>query len=90
MSESDTDDEVEKKPKYEKLNKATIVNGIEQHFQRTCDLCPFQIKSLNRAIKHYQSEHSVEGYLKCCNLKFKRPVLVEDHVRWHLNPKVFK
>lgn len=64
---------------------------IAQHFDATCDLCSVELKTLKRAITHYDSEHNIdEGYLKCCGLKFKRDKLVMDHVRWHINPDIFK
>lgn len=62
-----------------------------QHFDTTCDICSDDLKSLKRAIAHYKHEHNIEeGYIKCCGLKLKRDKLVSDHIRWHINPEIFK
>lgn len=62
-----------------------------QYFDTTCDLCSIELKSLRRAISHYRNEHRIdEGYIKCCGLKLKRDKLVDDHIRWHINPEIFK
>lgn len=77
-------------PRLEILNKGVIAAEIEKHFDHTCDFCSVEIKSLDRAAKHYRSEHNMDGYLKCCGYKFKVSTLVSDHIRWHLNPKIFE
>lgn len=62
-----------------------------QNFDTTCDLCSIELKSLKRAISHYRNEHqNHEGYIKCCGLKIKSDKLVNDHIRWHINPEIFK
>lgn len=88
---NDSDDDEEKQPKYGKVDKETVAAVIAEHFNRTCDLCPVELKSLKRAISHYRTEHNIDqGYLSCCGRRFKKLTLVEDHVRWHLNPNVFQ
>lgn len=62
-----------------------MIEAIKKHFHQTCDLCSFEVKSLDCAIKHYYTEHNRDGYLKCCGLKFKRSDLLEDHIQSHLN-----
>lgn len=62
-----------------------------QNFDTSCDICSIELKSLRRAISHYKNEHQIdEGYIKCCGLKLKRDKLVNDHIRWHINPEIFK
>lgn len=78
-------------------SKSTDVDPVKskkifaQYFDTTCDLCSIDLKSLKRAIPHYKREHQIdEGYIKCCGLKLKRDKLVNDHIRWHINPDIFK
>lgn len=80
------------KPKrtYEQLDEATVIAAIEEHFDRTCDMCPTELTLLHGAIQHYQEKHSMVGYVKCCGYKFQKENFVEDHIRWHRNPNVFK
>lgn len=62
-----------------------------QHFDTTCDLCSIDMKNLRRAISHYKYKHRVDdGYIKCCGLKLKSIKLVNDHIKWHINPDIFK
>lgn len=64
---------------------------IAKHFKSTCDLCPEQLSSLEQAKNHYRIDHQVHnGYLECCDKKFKKRCTLVDHVRWHLNPNVFQ
>lgn len=63
---------------------------IAQYFDMSCDICNQNTASLAQARLHYQQEHDVyQGYIKCCNRKFKRRAYVLEHINWHLNPKLF-
>lgn len=63
---------------------------IAQYFDMLCDLCTHGFRSLVEARLHYREKHNiVEGYLKCCNKKFKRRGYIMEHINWHLNPKLF-
>lgn len=60
----------------------------------SCDACSVEFKlcskSLKNATSHYKKEHQIIGYLKCCGLKLKQDVTVNDHIKWHQNPNIFK
>lgn len=78
-------------------SKSTVVDPAKskqifiQYFDTTCDLCSADLKSLRRANTHYRNEHKMEdGYIKCCGLKIKKDSHVNDHIRWHINPDIFK
>lgn len=78
-------------------SKSTVVDPVKskqifiQYFDTTCDLCSADLKSLRRANTHYRNEHKMEdGYIKCCGLKIKKDSHVNDHIRWHINPDIFK
>lgn len=75
----------------DRLDAATRRNIFVSNFDTTCDICSIDLRSLKRAITHYKLKHGIEeGYIKCCGLKMKRDKLVEDHIRWHINPEIFK
>lgn len=73
------------------LDEKTISAVIAKHFKSTCNLCSTQLCSFEQAKNHYRTEHQDEnGYLECCGRTFKRRHHLVGHVRWHLNPNVFK
>lgn len=88
---SDSEDIETKYAQLDDVDEATMADIIAKHFERTCNLCPVDLKSFEQAVQHYRSEHNIaRGYLSCCGLKLNKASSVRDHVRWHLNPNVFK
>lgn len=74
-----------------KLSKSLIREMIEQHFDHSCDYCTMEMKTLKQAVEHYNTDHNIaDGYLKCCDMKFKFKSQVEYHIQWHLDPDIFK
>lgn len=73
-----------------KISAAKRKEIFAQYFDNTCDLCSTELKSLRHALPHYKREHKIEGYVKCCQLKFKSEKLVNDHLQFHINPEIFK
>lgn len=68
------------------LDQGAIESAILAYFEPSCDLCPMELGSFNRAIEHYLADHKItNGYMKCCGKKFKSQKSVEDHARWHVN-----
>lgn len=70
-------------------------NRIEEFFEMGCDLCDFQVTSLEHAKLHYLEEHSIkDGYLKCScsDIKFKTNNGIYDHIEFHLgnNPDRYR
>lgn len=90
--ECEADDaEEQSKVKVEKLSRALINATVAEHFDLRCDLCTAELKTLSETLDHYADEHDLpNGYMKCCDLKLKFRFQVEDHVRWHLDPNVFR
>lgn len=69
----------------EKLEKETIAAVIADYFEPTCELCPMELNSLERAIEHYQMDHQINGgFLKCCEQKIRTDKCMEKHIRMHL------
>lgn len=90
-SSSDSGHAEKKRRRFDKLDDDTIAAVITKHFSSNCDLCPAQLHSLDQAIRHYRDDHQMlDGYLVCCDKKWKRQLPLVDHVRWHLNPNVFR
>lgn len=54
----------------------------------TCDHCSHKFKTIEEARLHYRKEHTVNGYLKCCNQQFKYPKDIFNHLEWHSNPLI--
>lgn len=61
-----------------------------QEFDTTCDVCAVYLGTLKKAISHYKKYHKMEGYIKCCKFKFKKDIHVDDHIKWHVQPDIFK
>lgn len=60
-------------------------------FNMKCDVCKNVFESLEEALTHYNQMHDDQnGYIKCCNLQFKDVSLARDHLKWHMNPDIFK
>lgn len=75
----------------DRVDTATRAKMIAENFDTTCDICSMDLKTLKRAISHYELKHDTEGgYIKCCGLKLKRDNQIDDHIRWHANPNIFK
>lgn len=64
---------------------------IADYFQMNCELCSENLQSMDDVQTHYKSKHNVSRrFLRCCNKKFNMRKRVIDHVRWHIDPNVFK
>lgn len=93
-SEEKSENESESDPINLNSAKISAVKKKEifvQYFDNTCDLCSTELNSLRQALPHYKRQHKIdEGYVKCCQLKFKSEKLVNDHIQFHINPEIFK
>lgn len=64
---------------------------IKLFFDMQCDVCKMQLFSLQHAKLHYLEEHDIpDGYLKCCEMKFRELKSINDHLEYHVNPNIFK
>lgn len=70
------------------MNEAELMSHF---FDMTCDRCDNVFDSLEKALTHYIQEHNDQnGYIKCCDMQFSEMSLVKDHIKWHLDPNIFK
>lgn len=63
---------------------------VLKRFNTACEICSKELGTLKNAIQHYKKFHEIVGYLKCCRLRFKKEADVEDHIKYHINPDIFK
>lgn len=69
-----------------KTNDHLIANYIDMN----CDLCKMPFNSLSDAISHYRNNHNkYTALLRCCQRRIQTSY-IRDHVRYHLNPDIFK
>lgn len=53
--------------------------------------CEKVFDSLFDARQHYLNVHNIpNGWIKCCNIKFKYNKTANDHIAWHIDPTVFQ
>lgn len=64
---------------------------LRKYSDMKCDLCDIVLTDLQHAKDHYPAKHGiVNGYLRCCDAKLKKPADIIDHLRYHLNPNMFE
>lgn len=62
-----------------------------KYVQLKCDLCSDrEFRSFPDVQRHFWDEHEQNGYVRCCNRKFRRLARILQHCRWHENPEAFK
>lgn len=63
---------------------------MPQYMSMTCDICDYPFKSMSGAFTHYRKEHQTQKiHIKCCDCQLRMRD-VKDHIRYHLDPDVFK
>lgn len=50
-----------------------------------CDICQNLLDSLREAKSHFKQAHGIEGYIVCCDRKFKQRCRLVEHVNTHYN-----
>lgn len=66
-------------------------HSIQLFFDMQCEICKVELSSLQHAKLHYLEEHSIpDGYLICCDMKFRELKNINDHLLFHSNPNIFK
>lgn len=62
-----------------------------KYVQLKCDLCSErEFRSFSDVQRHFWAEHEQNGYVRCCNRKFRRLARILQHCQWHENPEAFK
>jgi hypothetical protein len=58
---------------------------IKETARMYCDVCHESVESLRDAKAHYKAAHGTEGYLICCDRRFKQRCRLVEHVNTHYN-----
>ncbi|XP_001354861.3 transcription factor grauzone [Drosophila pseudoobscura] len=91
VQESELQAALERKPKG--CSRAQLAKRYEEviasYMNADCDLCEFSAKYLSELKVHFLEAHQREFYIKCCNKVFTRASKLMDHIRKHVNPKLF-
>jgi hypothetical protein len=58
---------------------------IKETARMYCDVCHESLESLRDAKAHYKASHGTEGYLICCERRFKQRCRLVEHVNTHYN-----
>lgn len=68
-----------------------IEKRLGEYFEMKCELCAYQLNSLDDVQEHFKNVHNINrGFLKCCNKKFFMRRGIIEHIGWHVNPNVFR
>jgi len=89
--ESELQAVLERKPKG--CSRAQLAKSYEKaiasYMSASCDLCEFSAPYLSELKTHFLEVHQREYYIKCCGKVFTRASKLMDHIRKHINPKLF-
>ncbi|KAH8334821.1 hypothetical protein KR074_003286 [Drosophila pseudoananassae] len=91
MQETELQAVLERKPKgcsRAQLSKR-YEEAIASYMSANCDLCEFSAQYLSDLKLHFQEVHQREYYIKCCGKSFARASTLMDHIRKHVNPKLY-
>lgn len=88
-------DQKKKLPEISKLIMELSTTEVEHlmvtHCEMFCSICSVDFKSLPDAQYHYSHAHNIiDGFIRCCSLKFKTVKKLQGHLIWHKMPDVFK
>lgn len=72
------------------LNAIQHDSNVREFFEMNCDVCKIELSSLQHAKLHYLEHGISDGYIKCCDMKFREIKHVNDHLLYHVNPNIFR
>ncbi|XP_055301985.1 transcription factor grauzone-like [Sitodiplosis mosellana] len=86
------------KKRSKKISVTTAVSLDEDnkrllsYVQMKCDVCSDDrvFDSFAEIQNHFLDIHNQNGYIMCCNRKFRRIGRLQQHAMWHDNPEAFK
>lgn len=77
--------EVPKIPRQTAVLDSADDQRIKETARMFCDLCHVTLESLREAKQHFKTSHNAEGYLICCDRKFRQRCRLVEHVNTHYN-----
>lgn len=73
-----------------KTRKTTFDDLVSKYLNMNCELCNHPLATLPEARAHYRSIHDQRSVLiNCCDRRL-RASNIRDHLRYHMNPDLFK
>lgn len=64
---------------------------VSANFDMACDQCDNMFESFQDAKRHYLTVHNdSRGYIKCCNIKLRNLLSIDEHINMHQNPEQMK
>uniref|UniRef100_A0A1A9WJ79 Transcription factor grauzone n=1 Tax=Glossina brevipalpis TaxID=37001 RepID=A0A1A9WJ79_9MUSC len=67
-----------------------VDNEIARFTSLHCEVCNEEATNFTALKGHMRAEHSMNGYVRCCNKKFTERALLIEHIQTHLNPACYK
>lgn len=80
-------DRKEKKPIQKKLSAQKEVAML---MDLICDICQTKVDTWKALREHFLFAHTKTPYIKCCDIIYRKPRALADHLQWHKNPEMFK
>lgn len=56
----------------------------------TCDICQARVDTWKSLREHFLLAHTKTPYIKCCDIVYRKPRALMEHLEWHKNPDMFK
>ncbi|KAG5682418.1 hypothetical protein PVAND_011771 [Polypedilum vanderplanki] len=73
----------------QKINRQQINETADERIRQiacmNCEICESSFDSLRDAKNHYKHVHNIEGYIMCCQRKFKQKCRLLEHVNTHFS-----
>ncbi|XP_052872910.1 zinc finger protein 1 homolog [Anopheles cruzii] len=57
---------------------------LKDFYKLVCEICATVSDSFSDLLAHYRKEHNTEGFVRCCDAKFKFKTMALQHVDGHL------
>ncbi|KAI8124200.1 Transcription factor grauzone [Lucilia cuprina] len=77
----------EKKPAKKKLSAQ---EEVAMSMDLVCDICQTRVETWKELREHFLLAHTKTPYIKCCDITYRKPRELIEHLEWHKNPDMFK
>ncbi|XP_037818466.1 transcription factor grauzone-like isoform X4 [Lucilia sericata] len=77
----------EKKPAKKKLSAQ---EEVAMSMDLVCDICQTRVETWKALREHFLLAHTKTPYIKCCDITYRKPRELIEHLEWHKNPDMFK
>ncbi|XP_065363948.1 transcription factor grauzone-like isoform X5 [Calliphora vicina] len=77
----------EKKPAKKKLSAQ---DEVAMSIDLVCDICQTRVETWKALREHFLLAHTKTPYIKCCDIVYRKPRELIEHLEWHKNPDMFR